>query len=146
MLVGTDGSPLSISAAQRGITLLGKPEHVTVLTVLAELPGDDTGGFEGGVASPEERDQQWQAEVAHANDELARAASALTGAQVDQRTEVGDVARTLCDVAAELGVDAIVVGSHARGRLGRLFHGSVSEHVVRHAPCPVLVVRDPEAD
>jgi nucleotide-binding universal stress UspA family protein len=45
-------------------------------------------------------------------------------------------------VAEQLGVDAIVVGSHGKGRLKRLVLGSVSEHVVRHAPCPVLVVRD----
>ena len=37
--------------------------------------------------------------------------------------------------------DMIVVGSHGRGAVGRLFLGSVSEHVVRNAPCPVLVVR-----
>ncbi len=42
-------------------------------------------------------------------------------------------------------VDMVVVGSHGRGAVGRLFLGSVSEHVVRHAPCPVLVVRPREA-
>ena len=61
--------------------------------------------------------------------------------RVDQRIETGDVARTICDVAGELGVDAIVLGSHTRGGIGRLVVGSVSEHVVRNAPCPVLVVR-----
>jgi nucleotide-binding universal stress UspA family protein len=38
-------------------------------------------------------------------------------------------------------VDMIVVGSHGRGTVGRLLLGSVSEHVVRNAACPVLVVR-----
>jgi nucleotide-binding universal stress UspA family protein len=38
-------------------------------------------------------------------------------------------------------VDMIVVGSHGRGTVGRLLLGSVSEHVVRNASCPVLVVR-----
>jgi nucleotide-binding universal stress UspA family protein len=37
--------------------------------------------------------------------------------------------------------DLIVVGTHGRGRVGRLVLGSVSDHVVRHAPCPVLIVR-----
>jgi nucleotide-binding universal stress UspA family protein len=41
--------------------------------------------------------------------------------------------------------DMIVVGSHGRGAVGRLFLGSVSEHVVRNAPCPVLVVRPRDA-
>jgi nucleotide-binding universal stress UspA family protein len=35
----------------------------------------------------------------------------------------------------------IVVGSHGRGALGRALIGSVSDQVVRRAPCPVLVVR-----
>ncbi len=37
--------------------------------------------------------------------------------------------------------DMIIVGSHGRGTVGRLLLGSVSEHVVRNASCPVLVVR-----
>jgi nucleotide-binding universal stress UspA family protein len=35
----------------------------------------------------------------------------------------------------------IVVGTHGRSGLGRLLLGSVSEHVIRHAAVPVLVVR-----
>jgi nucleotide-binding universal stress UspA family protein len=44
-------------------------------------------------------------------------------------------------MAADVGADVIVVGSHGRGAIERLLLGSVSEQVVRHAPCPVLVVR-----
>ncbi len=44
-------------------------------------------------------------------------------------------------MAEEIGADVIVVGSHGRGAIERLLLGSVSEQVVRHAPCPVLVVR-----
>ena len=62
-------------------------------------------------------------------------------ATVDQRTEMGDPAAMICSVARDLGVDVIVVGSHGKGFLSRVLLGSVSEHVARHAPCPVLVVR-----
>jgi nucleotide-binding universal stress UspA family protein len=142
VLIGTDGSELSVAAAQRGLLILGRPDHVTLLTVLTELPGDDAGGIEGSVYSPAEQAEEWRAELAEANRELARTAAVLADAHVDERIEVGDAARTICTVAGELGVDAIIVGSHVRGGLGRLFLGSVSEHVVRHAPCPVLVVRE----
>jgi nucleotide-binding universal stress UspA family protein len=47
----------------------------------------------------------------------------------------------IVDAARSERVDLIVVGSHARGPLGRALIGSVSDHVVRHAPCPVLVAR-----
>jgi nucleotide-binding universal stress UspA family protein len=44
-------------------------------------------------------------------------------------------------VAEQEQFDAIVVGSHGKGAFKRVLLGSVSEHVMRHAPCPVLVVR-----
>ena len=53
----------------------------------------------------------------------------------------GPPGEAIVDVARSEQVDLVVVGSHGRGAVGRFFVGSVSEHVVRHAPCPVLVVR-----
>jgi nucleotide-binding universal stress UspA family protein len=141
-LVATDGSDQSIRAARRAAELLRSADQVTLLTVVTEVPGDDAGGFEGSVYTPEEMERMWDAELAEAREELERTAAALTTARVEKRIEVGDVARTICRVAEELAVDVIVVGSHGRTGLGRLFLGSVSEHVVRHAPCPVLVVRE----
>ena len=40
-------------------------------------------------------------------------------------------------------IDVLVVGTHGHGRLARVFLGSTADYVVHHAPCPVLVVRDP---
>ena len=39
--------------------------------------------------------------------------------------------------------DLIIVGSHGHGMIGRVLLGSVSDHVVHHAPCPVLVAKVP---
>jgi nucleotide-binding universal stress UspA family protein len=55
-----------------------------------------------------------------------------------------DAARAIVDYAKEAHIDIIVVGTHGRGPVSHLFMGSVAEHVVRHAPCPVLVVRPNE--
>jgi nucleotide-binding universal stress UspA family protein len=142
VLIATDGSQLSIDAARRGVSLLAQPTSVTLLTVLTDMPGDDAGGFEGSVYSPEEAEQLWEAEQREATDELRRTAAALTGCDVDMRIEVGDVATTICRVAEELPADVVIVGSHGRTGLKRILLGSVSEHVVRHAPCPVLVVHE----
>jgi nucleotide-binding universal stress UspA family protein len=46
--------------------------------------------------------------------------------------------------AAELAVELIVMGKHRVGFVAHLFAGSVTENVLRHAPCPVLVVQHPE--
>jgi nucleotide-binding universal stress UspA family protein len=46
-------------------------------------------------------------------------------------------------VAAEVGCDLIVLGTHGRTGLGRMLLGSVAEQVVRRAACPVLTVKVP---
>ena len=144
ILIATDGSQRSIRAAQRASELMKTADAVTLLTVLTEVPGDDAGGIEGSVYSVGEQEAIWDEEMAEARDELSRTAQVLTNAKITKRIEVGDVAQTVVRVAEELGVDAIVVASHGRTGLERLFLGSVSEHIVRHAHCPVLVVREPK--
>ena len=52
----------------------------------------------------------------------------------------GSSAETILKKAAELGVDLIVIGSHGHGAMYQLLVGSVSEEVLHHAQCPVLVV------
>ena len=46
--------------------------------------------------------------------------------------------------AAEKDIDLIVMGTHGRSGLAHVLLGSVTEKVVRKAPCPVLTVRHPE--
>jgi nucleotide-binding universal stress UspA family protein len=53
----------------------------------------------------------------------------------------GDPFENIIDVAEDHRVDLIVLATHGRTGLRRLFIGSVAEKVVRHAPCPVLTVR-----
>jgi nucleotide-binding universal stress UspA family protein len=57
----------------------------------------------------------------------------------------GDPGDMIVSAAEAEHADMVLVGSHGRGAVGRFFIGSVSEHVVRHAPCPVLVVRPRES-
>ena len=52
----------------------------------------------------------------------------------------GEPASSIRDCAKKVGADLIVIPSHGRGGFERWFLGSVSEHVLRHAPCPVLVL------
>ena len=47
-------------------------------------------------------------------------------------------------LAKELGADLIVMGCRGHRRIRRVIEGSVSNGVIRHAPCPVLVVRSHE--
>ncbi len=45
--------------------------------------------------------------------------------------------------AKSLGVNLIVMGTHGRGGVARFVMGSVAEHIVRHADCPVVTLRAP---
>jgi universal stress protein A len=55
--------------------------------------------------------------------------------------DVGDPAEQTLALARQRAVDLIVSATHGRSGLSHLIMGSVAEKVIRHAPCPVLVVR-----
>lgn len=72
--------------------------------------------------------------------------SALTsvgesGLKVDARLDYGRAARKIVQIAEAEKFDLIVTGCRGLGFLGRLLFRSVSDEVVRRAPCPVLVVK-----
>jgi nucleotide-binding universal stress UspA family protein len=50
--------------------------------------------------------------------------------------------REIVDEARRCGASLVVVGTHGRTGVARFVYGSQGEEVLRHAPCPVLVVRD----
>ena len=54
--------------------------------------------------------------------------------------------RGIVDYAKKENVDMIVLSTHGRSGIGRIFIGSVAERVVRHAPCPVLTLRSKALD
>lgn len=66
------------------------------------------------------------------------------GVQAQLAVRIGKDYLQILEFAEENDVDVIVMGRAGRtGSLAKLFFGSVIEHVVRHAPCPVLVVPHP---
>ena len=67
----------------------------------------------------------------------------FSGLDVEEVIVHGDAAAEIVRVAGEREVDLIVVSSHGRTGLGRIIFGSTAEAVVRHASCPVLVVKPP---
>lgn len=65
----------------------------------------------------------------------------LGGSVAQARLSEGGASEEIVALAEEIGAGLIEVGSRGRGRIRRLLMGSVSDAVVRHAHCPVLVVR-----
>ncbi len=63
--------------------------------------------------------------------------------RLNPRSEVrvGSPAAEIIAAATDLHADLVCIGTHGRGGIARVLLGSVAEHVVRQAPCPVLTVR-----
>ena len=62
--------------------------------------------------------------------------------KVDYVLHAGPPGEVICWLAQQRECDLIVIGTHGRTGLRHLVFGSVAEHVLRHARCPVLVIRD----
>jgi nucleotide-binding universal stress UspA family protein len=155
VLIATDGSDCAIGAARRALTLLAADAEVTILSVVdvrSEVAVGGTGllGAEPlamPMADPSVAAELDEALTEGARDAVQRTLGALGG---DVRADVlvahGDPATEIVRVAEDGGYDAIVVGSHGSGFVKRVLVGSVSGHVVHHATCPVLVVRQRQND
>ena len=74
---------------------------------------------------------------------LARNVDRVVGDDVsaDTHMRVGSPAATVAEFAEEEGADMVVVASHGRTGVKRMFLGSVAEGIVRRAPCPVLTLK-----
>jgi nucleotide-binding universal stress UspA family protein len=68
----------------------------------------------------------------------------VAGIDVEVMYKVGEPGRTICELAIDRGIDLIVVGRRGHNGLNELLMGSVSNYVVHHAPCSVLVVQGKE--
>lgn len=74
----------------------------------------------------------------------AASAAGVTRAEhviTESRPQKRRIGREICERAEGLGADVIVIGSHGSSHTGELLLGSVSQFVLHHASCPVLVVR-----
>lgn len=69
--------------------------------------------------------------------------SAKTHLTMDYVLDRGNPGEVIIRIAGEADCDAIVMGTHGRSGLSRLLMGSVTEFVVRRAPCPVVTVKEP---
>ena len=141
IIAATDGSEASTDALRTGLALV-QPGRVLVVTV---VPPPDMSlvvgsGVAGGVMTFDEKSQMMSDQRGTAAAMLAGTIRELALSDAEMAVLEGDPAREICRAAAELGAQAIVLGSRGRGGVARFFLGSVALDVVRNAPCPVLTV------
>ena len=135
ILLATDGSAASEGASGEAIDLAVQVgARLLVVSVL------------GASSRPSEASAE-TAGPADSRDSLTTKAQALVqrakaaGADATFLVWDGDPGEAIVAAADSENADLIVVGSHGRSGVSRFLIGSVSDHVVRHAHCPVMVVR-----
>ena len=138
-----DGSDLSTGALAAGLALLTPGTEVILVSVTDDpdpmmLSGT---GHAGPLMSPEEFDSAHAAASAHTAEVLDAVKQAL-GLDCETRSLSGPAGATICNFASEMSARAIIMGTRGRGGFKRAVLGSVSDHVVRNAPCPVIVTND----
>lgn len=138
ILLATDLSPASAAATDQAIELAVRLEaRLLVVHVVSQMKGLVPLSRGRAVEEREQRATGAQAVV-----QRARAA----GVQATFLLWDGDPGDGIVAAAESETADMIVVGSHGRSGVGRYLLGSVSDHVVRRARCPVLVVRPRDSD
>jgi nucleotide-binding universal stress UspA family protein len=151
LLVAFDGSPaaervldhveaLAVAFHSR-ITLVRAT--IDAATVLAEEgAADPTGGQITPLLDPE---PIVDADTESAEDYLEGVASRLRARNCDVAIDhpAGPASRVIVERAEALGASMILMTTHGRGGLGRAIFGSTADAVLRHATCPVLLVRTP---
>jgi nucleotide-binding universal stress UspA family protein len=135
----TDLSASSQYALQIAVDLARQNQGRLVLLHVAPTPGPEQISFAEASSElqPEGYHRRILAEMHAVLDPL------VSGVRTEFRVSEGIAATEIDRVAGELRCDLIVIGSRGSHGLASLFFGGVSEHVVRHSPCPVLVARQP---
>ncbi|MFN3603605.1 MAG: universal stress protein [Leptonema sp. (in: bacteria)] len=136
ILIPIDGSESSKKGLEMGIAIAENAgAKITILEVIEEF-GPLPGYYE---APPVNINRvQW---VAEQRFEKIHPILETTKVKWERKVEEGYAAETIIRVAEEDRTDLIVIGSRGMGFLGRFLLGSVSDRVVHHAPCSVLVVK-----
>lgn len=133
ILVATDGSRFSKIAIERAIDFAksygGELRVISIVDVPPEFYAE----------APNAVDDMINKAKGYVKDIRTQAKSA--GIKSDGFVGEGEAYQIITDTAKKENVNVIVMGSHGRTGLKRLLMGSVTEKVIGHAPCPVLVVK-----
>lgn len=157
ILVAIKHSPLTSTVFARTLNLAQKEQaNLMILHCLVDIVGldplmesGDTFGLyptDTGFAQSL-HDETLQLEIQQAKawlQEYSQKATALN-IPTEYQHHFGEPGATICSVAQQWGADLIILGRHDHSALTEFFTGSVNNHVVHHASCSVLVVKDQQS-
>lgn len=142
ILVPVDESPISYSAVEHALALAKNQDaHVTIVSVVAV---DPFVGVDFYAIAPAITEYFMQAEKsAQLRLEDIKQSFIRDGIEVDTRLVHGvSPTEGILQVADELNVDLIIMGSHGRTGLKKAMLGSVAQNILTQCPIPVLIVKE----
>ena len=143
ILIAVDGSEFSREAVEKACRMLAA-EGAEIKIVCVYQPVIP---FDAFPQSAEYSEKLEQKEIADAESFVRSSAARIreyfadTDLKIETEIRAGAPDQAILEIAGEWKPNLIVVGSHGRGFWGRLTLGSVSDSIIHHAPCSVLVVR-----
>lgn len=139
VLVATDGSKAASVAADHAIAIARAFQAtLTVVAVVDSYVFMMDPQVAGSAMEILEGERVF---LRQAVEEIATRAREANVPHVEAKVIEGFPRTTLVDLISESHADLVVIGSHGRNAIQRLLIGSTSEHLIRRAPCPVLVIR-----
>jgi nucleotide-binding universal stress UspA family protein len=136
IVVAVDGSKEAQRAAEHAVELAnatGSELHVVHVGLLSHWVHPDTLSTQQYQRLEQEAQQRLDAEV--------REIEAAGGTVAASHLRMGRVDSEVIRLAEELGAGLLVIGNRGMGALTRILLGTDAESIIRHAPCPVFVVR-----
>jgi nucleotide-binding universal stress UspA family protein len=138
ILLATDGSKEAELAATTAAELSERTDSELHIIHVGEVPLVYHPERHGGYHVEYEKVEAQARELLEAQVEKMKEAG-VTVAQA--HLKMGRADEEIVELAESMGVGLIVMGTRGQGRIRRALMGSVSESVVRHAHCPVTIVR-----
>lgn len=146
ILLATDGSEESTLAAQTAVDLADKTNSELHVVYVGGLDYVDPSYVVPGSEYMQQVQENLTQEARKLLDAEVEQVKAAGGSEVEAHLGLGSPDVEIVRVAEEIGAGLIVLGSRGLGGIRRALMGSVSDSVVRHAHCPVLVVRKEEPE
>jgi nucleotide-binding universal stress UspA family protein len=138
ILLATDGSESSETAARAALYLSKRLDsEMHIVCVAPEYPYMHA-YYD---LRNQEEEERLRREDKRMLDEYVDHVRQAEGTVADSYLRMGEAAKVIVELAEELDVGLVVLGSRGLGLIRRALMGSVSDSVVRHAHCPVMVTR-----
>lgn len=146
ILVATDGSKHSLEAVKKSCQFISGPTEkefriISIVEPVMPIAMEPFAGPYSYLAEAEASAEAIAENAVSRAEEIVRAAFQDSAKKILTNVIVGNPKEAIVHDAKKFGADLIVLGSHGYGFLDRILLGSVSNAVLNHAHCSVLIVR-----